>query len=136
VEGTVEDEKLPENQDEKMATGSVNSRLYWDYFSSGNSHLLGIGILVFAFIFNQILFSASEIWLSSWYAIEIPLDFSPHTLIFSQREISLLNMQQNRPILNLKCHKRNLGKTIHPIPFRPVRSQPVKWCIQISPLVL
>ena len=52
-------------QKEKMAEGSVDGRLYWEYFRSGDS-ICAIIFLLFGFLASQILYSVSEVWLSTW----------------------------------------------------------------------
>jgi hypothetical protein len=59
------DQGKPDDHIEKMAEGSVDSKLYWDYFRSGDS-LCAIIWLVMGFLLSQILYSVSEYWLSDW----------------------------------------------------------------------
>jgi hypothetical protein len=59
------EEEILESQVEKMAVGSVSLKTYWEYYRSGDS-LCGMILVFLGFIFSQILYTASDYWLSHW----------------------------------------------------------------------
>ncbi|CAG7835020.1 unnamed protein product, partial [Allacma fusca] len=60
-----ENEDLPERKDETMAGGTVNGRIYKDYFGAGGS-ILAVVCLILGFLIYQGLYSFSDYWLSFW----------------------------------------------------------------------
>ncbi|OXA59787.1 Multidrug resistance-associated protein 4 [Folsomia candida] len=50
---------------EKMATGALNSQVYWEYFKIGNSPI-GLFLLISICASAQVAISATEFWMSFW----------------------------------------------------------------------
>jgi len=59
------EEEQQESQVEKMASGSVSLKTYWEYYRSGDS-LCGMIMVFVGFVLSQILYSASDWWLAIW----------------------------------------------------------------------
>ncbi|OXA60234.1 Multidrug resistance-associated protein 4 [Folsomia candida] len=75
------EEEVRDSQEEKMTVGCVSLKTYWQYFRSGNS-IAGMILVFTGFLVSQLLYTASDYWLSHWtneeeaWSISTKLNFS------------------------------------------------------------
>lgn len=65
---------------EKMATGALNSQVYWEYFKIGNSPI-GLFLLISICASAQVAISATEFWMSFWYRNLFRMENNPMELL-------------------------------------------------------
>lgn len=56
----------PKLEDERKAVGSIDAKVYWDYFRAGAGPVL-LSLTLMSTLVCQALFHYSDIWLSDWY---------------------------------------------------------------------
>lgn len=60
-----EEKEDPTEVAEKMGKGSLGFKIYWSYFSACKNWSM-VSLMVFSFIFTQILSSLGDYWCSKW----------------------------------------------------------------------